>query len=74
LQVVEPLRVKSGLLGVSVEEKTEYLLNVPIQIDFWIPFNRYTANRFVVSARGNANVNRSFLIFGVGYRAVFFEN
>lgn len=74
LQVVEPIRIKSGLLATSVDRETKHRLNVPVQLDFWIPFNRNQTKSFVVTARGNVNANRSFLIFGLGCKAVLFKN
>ncbi len=73
LQLIEPIQVRPGGFGVNVDKSETYCLNVPAQIDFWIPIKQNQNKCFVVSARGNMNACHSFLIFGIGLKGTIYS-
>lgn len=74
LEIITQVHVKTGLFGPIYDEVSAHFLNVPAQIDFFIPFNSYSSNQFVVTARGNINHRHSFLMFGLGIKYQLFQN
>jgi hypothetical protein len=73
LEIIDRVHVRTGLFGPIYDDVSSYFLNVPAQIDFFIPLSSYSSNQFVVTARANINARNSFLMLGFGIRYGLFQ-